>query len=107
MINGFIDYKDSNQQMLKKFMKRRFELETILNEEFKGENPEVFNYQFHKPDEYGLIALKIVLYGTAEVYICFMPNNTEKPFHLGMDFIEKGLKTTLTLGEEEFPFNQQ
>ncbi|MEN5132573.1 hypothetical protein [Elizabethkingia anophelis] len=106
MIKGFINYNDSNRQMLKKFLKRRFELETVLNEEIQGENPQVFYYQFHKPDEYGLIAVKMVFYGTAEVYVCFKPKDIEEPFNLGMKLIEGGVKTTITLGDEEFPFNQ-
>lgn len=105
MINGFIDYKDSNQQMLKKFMKRRFELETVLNEDFQGENPAVFYYQFHKPDEHGLIAVKMVFYGTAEVYVCFKTKEIEMPHNLTMELISGGVKTIMTLGDEEFPFN--
>lgn len=107
MIIGFVDYNDSNQQELKKFMKRRFELETKLNEEFKGENPEVFNYQFHRPNEHGLIAIKIVFYGTAEVYVCFKKENIQIPQNLTTELITGCVKTILTLGNEEFEFNQQ
>lgn len=105
MINGFIDYTDSNRQMLKKFLKRRFELETVLNGEFQGENPAVFYYQFNEPDEYGLISLKMVFYGTAEVYVGFKPEEIQIPFNLPMELINDGNRTTLTLGGEEFQFN--
>lgn len=106
MINGFIDYKNSNQQMLKKFMKRRFKVEAVLNEDFQGDNPAVFYYQFHKPDEYGLIALKMVFYGTAEVYVCFKAKEIEIPYNLTMELIGSGVKTVMTLDDEEFQFNK-
>lgn len=105
MIMQFVNDTDSNRQMLKKFLKRKFEIETVLNQGIKGANPEVFYYEFHKPDENGLIALRLVFYGAAEVYITFMGKGSKEPFDLTMMFIEGGIQTTIELGDEKFEFN--
>ena len=51
----------------KKYLKKGLELEKDLERGIKGANPTVFYYQFHNPDNFGLIALKMVFYGSAEV----------------------------------------
>ncbi|WPP51436.1 hypothetical protein [Catalinimonas niigatensis] len=107
MILEFIEYSDDNIQTMKNFLKRRFELEKVLNSELKGNNPEVFYYQFHKPDEFGLIGLKIVFYGTAEAYFSFMEKSSKEPFNLGMKLIEGGMNTFIKLGEEKFELNKK
>ncbi|RUA35226.1 MAG: hypothetical protein DSY77_02990 [Bacteroidetes bacterium] len=106
VIVEFIEYNDENRQTLKKFLKRRFELEEILNLGVKGANPEVFFYEFHKPDNYGLIGLRTVFYGAAEAYFSFIDENSKEPFNLGMKLIEGGTHTIIQLGEEEFEFNK-
>lgn len=40
----------------------------------RGSNPEVFNYFFEEPDERGLVALSMQLYGGSNVFIAFVPN---------------------------------
>ncbi len=107
VIMEFIDYKEDNRQTLKQFLKKRFILETELNDELQGENPEVFYYQFHRPDNYGIIALKTVFYGTAEAYFAFAKKGTEKPFDLINKLIEDGIKTTVRLDDEQFIFNKK
>lgn len=103
----FIEYSENNSQTFKKFLKRRFEIENKLNCEIKGDNPEVFYYQFYKPDEFGLIALKLVFYGTAEAYFSFKGRDAKQPFSLAMKFIGDGTNTILELGEEKFEFNKK
>lgn len=107
MILEFIDYSDENTQTLKKFLKRRFEIEKELNLEIKGSNPEVFYYQFHKPDKFGLIGLKTVFYGSAEAYFAFIKTGTIEPFDLAMKLISNGMHTFIELGEERFEFNKK
>lgn len=107
MILEFIEYSDDNTQTLKEFLKKRFLLEAKLNKEIKGENPMVFYYQFHEPDNFGLIALKMVFYGTAEVYISFKDKNGKEPFDLGMKLMAGGINTILELGDEKFEFNKK
>ena len=107
MILEFIEYIDENTETLKKFLKRRFEVEKELNLEIKGDNPEVFYYQFHKPDKFGLIALKITFYGSAEAYVSFKSKDSNEPFDLGMKLISGGIHSFIELGDEKFEFNKK
>lgn len=107
MILEFIEYSDENLQTMKKFLKQRTEVEKELNLEIKGDNPEVFYYQFHKPDEFGLIGLKMVFYGSAEAYFSFLGKDSKEPFDLGMKLISGGINTIIELGEEKFEFNKK
>jgi len=106
MILEFIEYTDDNTQTLKKFLKRRFEVEKELNLEIKGDNPEVFYYQFHKPDKLGLVVLKTVFYGTAEAYFSFMGQDSKEPFDLVMKLISGGIHSFIELGDGKFEFNK-
>jgi len=106
MILEFIEYQDDNTQTLKKFLKRRFEVEKELNSGVKGDNPEVFQYEFHKPDKDGLIALRTIFYGAAEVYFSFKGKNSKQPFDLSFMLIEGGIPTIIGLGEEKYEFNK-
>lgn len=106
MVLEFIEYTDDNMQTMKQFLKKRFEKETELCKEIKGENPSVFYYQFHKPDNFGLIGMRVVFYGTAEAYFSFKPKNVEQPFDLGMKLMESGITTIMDVDGEEFTFNK-
>lgn len=106
MILGFIEYVDNTTQTLKKFIKRRFEVEKVLLDEINGDNPKVFYYQFCKPDENGLIALKMVFYEQNEVFVSFKPDKSVIPFNLIFELMKSGIQTTLTLGDEKFTFNK-
>ena len=105
VILGFVDYKKEDDQTFVKFLRKRFELEERLLEE-KGKNKKVFTYQFCKPDEYGIIGLKLMFYGYTDVFFAFVPDNMkEQPYHLGVDLMKNGIPTTFKLGDEEFHFN--
>lgn len=107
MILEFIEYTDDNMQTLKKFLKKRFEVEKERNKEIKGKNPLVFYYQFHEPDNFGLIGMRMVFYGTAEAYFSFMPKNAQKPFDLGMKLMQSGITTIMNVNGEDFTFNKK
>ena len=106
MILGFIDYKDNNTQTFKSLIKKRFEVEKVLLENIQGENPQVFYYQFCKPDENGLIAMKMVFYEKNEIFVCFKPNESSIPFDLAFALMKTGTKTTFTIEDEKFVFNK-
>lgn len=106
MILEFIEYTDDNMQTMKKFLKKRFEVEKELNKEIKGENPLVFYYQFHEPDNFGLIGMRMVFYGTAETYFSYKPRNAKEPFDLGMKLMQSGITTTMNIEGEDFTFNK-
>ena len=106
MVLEFIEYNDDNMQTMKQMLKKRFEAEKILNKKIKGNNPLVFYYQFHEPDNFGLIGMRMVFYGSAEAYFSFMPKNIEQPFDLSMKLMEMGIKTIIDINGEEFIFNK-
>lgn len=102
---GFLEYEDTYMQTLKKFIKKRFDIEKELKLINKGENPLVFNYEFQKPDKFGLFSVKLVFYGTTEIFIAYKPQNTDKPFDLAMELMNNGIKTIINLEDENFEFN--
>lgn len=106
MVLEFIEYNDDCLQIMKQFLKKRFIIEKELDKEIKGENPLVFYYQFHEPDNFGLIGMRMVFYGTAEAYFSFKNKNAEMPFDLGMKLMEGGIKTIMNIDGEEFVFNK-
>ncbi len=103
---GFLEYSEERLQTLKKFIKRRFEVEELLKLTEKGENPEVFKYEFQKPDKLGFVGLKLTFYGKTEVYIAYKPKLSKEPYDLAFDLMLKGVNTTFTLGNEKFEFNK-
>lgn len=106
MLLEFIEYKDANMQTMKKFLKKRFEAEKELKRKIKGKNPLVFYYQFHEPDNFGLIGMRMVFYGAAEAYFSFMPKDVEEPFDLAMKLMQNDIRTTMTIEGEQFIFNK-
>jgi hypothetical protein len=106
MVLEFIEYSDDNMQTMKQFLKKRFLAEKDLNKEIKGENPLVFYYQFHEPDNFGLIGMRMVFYGTAEAYFSFKSKDAQQPFDLSMKLMESGIKTIMDVDGEEFIFNK-
>jgi hypothetical protein len=106
MLLGFLKYVDSNDDTMIKFVRRRFELEELALE-IKGKNPDIFKYQFCKPDKFGLIALKLSFYKATEVFISFIPIGKSIPFDLGFELMKSGIPTVFTLKDEEFKFNKK
>lgn len=102
---GFLEYQDQKFQTLKKFIKRRFEVEEKLKLIEKGENPRVFKYEFQKPDNIGFISVKLTFYEKTEVYVAYRPTGVSEPFDLATKLLLDGHKTTLSLGDEKFEFN--
>jgi len=106
MILEFIEYTDENMQTMKQFIKKRFEVENELNKEIKGKNPLVFYYQFHEPDNFGLIGMRMIFYGTAEAYFSFKPKEAKQPFDMEMKLMESGITTIMNVDGKEFIFNK-
>ena len=102
---GFLEYKDPYLQTLKKFIKKRFDMDDVLKLPNKGDNHFVFNYEFQKPDNFGLSSVKLVFYGTTEIFISFKPTEAQEPFDLAIELMKNGTKTIINLGNEKFEFN--
>ena len=105
MLLGFVKYEAPDSNTFISFLKKRFEMDELALD-IKGDNPEVFKYQFCKPDKFGLIGLKLTFYGATDVFISFLPEDKKEPFDLGLFLLDKGLPITFTLGDEEFEFNK-
>lgn len=103
---AFVNYTSKNTNTFVKFMHKRFEMEELA-EEIKGDNPEVFQYQFCKPDEFGLRSLKLTFYAGTIVYVAFQPIGTELPNNAGIEFINNGIHTVFELGDEQYEFNKK
>ncbi|MDW3192946.1 MAG: hypothetical protein R8G66_11300 [Cytophagales bacterium] len=102
---GFATFQEKNDETMKNFIARRFELEERALA-IRGANPHVFTYQFCSPDEFGIIGMKMTFYEGTAVYVAYLPSGTEKPYNLGFDLIKQGFRTTVSLGDEEFTFNE-
>ncbi|SNR53937.1 hypothetical protein [Flavobacterium sp. ov086] len=102
---GFLEYTDQYFQTLKKFIKKRFDIDDELKLPKKGDNNLVFNYEFQKPDNFGLFSVKLVFYGTTEIFISFKPENVKEPVDLAMMLMKNGIKTIINLDNERFEFN--
>lgn len=71
-----------------------------------GANPQVFSYQFLPTDEFGIDGVQMVFYGGLDVFAALIPDGTEVPFNLGVELMNRGMPTVLTLGEKEYRFNR-
>lgn len=70
-----------------------------------GDNPAVFSFQFTDLDAFGLRLLHTQFYGGLDVYTAFLPDNTELPFDLGIELMNRGIRTTFEIGAEKYHFN--
>lgn len=105
MLLGFLNYEDPDRNKFISFIKKRFEIEELALD-LKGDNPDVFTYQFCKPDKFGIIGLKLTFYGATDVFVSLVPDNNEIPFDLGMFLLNKGLPIKFLLGDEKYEFNK-
>ena len=92
MVFGYLAGKEPNSENFKKFIKHRMEIDLKGKKKF-GENQDIFYYQFIEPDEFGLSSLKICFYGGIEMYVAFIPSTSKVPLNLGMELMNRGLKT--------------
>ena len=70
-----------------------------------GRNPEVFFHQFVKPDEFGLIMLRMCFYGGVDIYVSFIPEWVKIPGNLAMELIDRGIETHFRLEDKDYRFN--
>jgi hypothetical protein len=70
-----------------------------------GGNPEVFNFQFTEPDQFGLYLVHLQFYGGLDVYVSLVPDGSSVPENLAMRLIDIGIPTIIKLGSTEYRFN--
>lgn len=105
MFFGFLKYADEDTNTFVKFARERWNIDSHKYP-VKGDNPEVFRYQFADADEFGIIGLKMLFYQGSEIYLAFLPHDKGKPFNLGMHMMAQGVHTILTVDDKEFEFNK-
>jgi hypothetical protein len=101
---GYIPSDLPNPAEYQRFIRDRIALE-LQNKVRVGYNPEVFNFQFTDPDQFGLYLVHLQFYGGLDVYVSFIPENRQIPDSLFMKLIEGGIESTILLGNEKYRFN--
>ena len=102
---GYLHHTDKNSKTFIEFIKYRAELDLKKSPQ-KGENKEIFYFQFSEPDELGLIMVRLVFYGGIEVYVAFLPEDEKIPIHLGFELMNKGIHTVFDVDGQKFEFNK-
>ena len=103
-ILGYVTPDAPNPAAFQRFIRDKIQLE-LKGKERCGANPEVFSFQFTDPDPLGLYSLYLQFYGGLDVYVALMPTRAKLPYNLGMDLLNMGIPTTITLGERCYHFN--
>lgn len=101
---GFLKHDHPNPQSWKRFVQRKTELE-LQGKERYGSNPDVFFYQITDEDQFGLFLFRFCFYGGVNVYTAMIPSNAILPANFTMELMNRGIKTIITLGDEQFEFN--
>jgi hypothetical protein len=101
---GFTLPGDSNGAEFQRFIRDRMEID-VADKPRLGANPDIFAFRFTDRDEFGLRAVHLQFYGGLDVYVALIPSGTDVPYNLGMALMADGIKTTITLGHEEYNFN--
>jgi len=101
---AFVYPHERNPKTFKAFIKEKARLE-LDGKPTHGENQEVFYYQFTDADRFGVFLCRLCFYQNVDVYIAYLPADVEKPYHLSIELMNRGVKTIVTLGEKEFEFN--
>lgn len=101
----FLSFDDEKTEKIKLLIRKRLEVEPE-KPEIEGANPEIFSYEFYKPDEFGLISLRMTFYEGSKVFVAFKESGLEEPFHLTTALIESGVKTFVKFDDgTDFEFN--
>lgn len=101
---GFVLHKSVSAKNFQKFIKRRAEMELAARPKH-GSNPEVFYYQTTEPDQFGVFLFHLCFYGAVNVYVAVVLEGNPLPYHLGIDLMNRGIRTVLTLGNESYEIN--
>jgi hypothetical protein len=101
----FITYEDERIETYKLLCRNRLEIE-LSKSQTEGNNPEIFRYQFIKPDEFGLIGMQMTFYEGAKVFVAYQGKAVKKPQSLAAELIGLGVKTIVNFEDgSQFKFN--
>ncbi|WP_143305828.1 hypothetical protein [Chitinophaga vietnamensis] len=106
LIMDFVTYQDSKTEAFKLLCRKLFQID-IENLNSEGNNPDIFNYRFLEPDQFGLIALRLTFYGGANVFIAFKGEDAKEPYDLISASIDSGIETIIHFDDgSKFEFNK-
>lgn len=94
ILMDFLTYEDERAENFKLLCRKRIEVEPKKPKK-EGSNPEIFRYNFFEPDQFGLIALQLMFYEGAKVFVAFEGNDANEPNDLISLFIKSGVKTVV------------
>jgi hypothetical protein len=103
-ILAYIQPDSPNPAEFQRFVRDKVHLE-LEGKPRLGENPDVFSFQFTDPDQFDLLSLHLLFYGGLDVYIALIPDQSEKPYNFAMELMNRGIRSTITLGKKEYHFN--
>lgn len=101
---GFLHTNEKNPKEFKRFITHKAEDE-LAEQQKHGCNPDVFYYQFTRPDEFGMFLAKLCFYQNVVVYISYQPSGSKLPYNLGIELMNSGIKTFVTVGDKTYEFN--
>lgn len=101
---GYLFHADRSAKNFTQFISDRAALE-LTDKPRYGKNEDVFYYQVTAPDQFGLFLFRLCFYGGLNVYAAVTPEGVERPYHLGMELINRGIKTVFTLGDKSYEIN--
>ncbi len=101
---GFLFHSDRSAKNFANFIADRAELDLAGKTRY-GKNPEVFYYRVTSPDQFGLYLFHLCFYGGVNVYAAVSPDYVKRPYDLGFDLLNRGIKTILTLGDKSYEIN--
>ena len=107
IIPGFLDYQDENSTTLQKLLRKKEETDAV-NWAKKGDNQDVFYYQFSPQDEFGLITLILTFYQRTKVYIAFQDSSVKMSYNLTHEFIKAGFPVIFEFPDgSKYEFNKK
>lgn len=99
----FLHHTEQNPKEFKEFIKHRASIDLAGQAQY-GENPDVFWYQFTKPDQFGLFLVKLKFYQNVEVFISYIPTGFVSS-RLDFELMNLGVKTIIGLEGKNYEFN--
>jgi len=101
---GFLKHDQKNPQNWNEFVRRKTEIE-LQGKSRYGYNPDVFFYQVTEKDQFDLFLFRLCFYGGVNVYAAMWPSSASPPANLAIELMNRGMKTIITLGDENYEFN--
>lgn len=101
---GFLFHSDRSAKNFTQFIADRAELD-LAGKQQHGKNSDVFFYQVTDPDQFGLYLFRLCFYGGINIYAAVIPDIAKPPKHLGVELMNQGVKTILTLGDKNYEIN--